>query len=267
MIKTAWAFIVRDCLLAVSYRAAFIAQIVVIFVGVSGLYFVGKVFDGAVSPVLAAYGGNYFAFLLIGIALTDFLKVSLSTFHVSIRENQMMGTLEMMLLSPVRLTAILIDSSLWSYIFATLRFLVYLLVGVLMYGFNLHQANLAGGVVMLLLSILCFSAFGIVTAAFIMVFKKGDPSTLMSVTSVFLGGVMFPASVLPSWLQTLAFYLPITHALNGMRGALIQGESFARLVPEMTALLVFTAILFPIGVIAFSMAVQRTKVTGTLGQY
>ncbi len=267
MIKTAWAFIKRDFLLAISYRTAFIGQLLVIFLGVAVFYYIGRVFDGAASPVLASYGGNYFAFLLIGVAFADFLKVSLSTFNVSIRENQMMGTLEMMFLSPIPATLILVYSSLWSYLLASFRFLLYLLVGFLIFGFDLHNANFLGGFIVLVLSILCFSAFGIIMAAFIMVFKKGDMSTVMSVASVFLGGVMFPATVLPSWLKIASFLLPITHALNGMRQALILGFSLVELAPEMIMMAVFSIFLLPLGFWMFQMAVKQNKLNGTLTHY
>jgi ABC-2 type transport system permease protein len=267
LFRTAWAFIRRDFLVAVSYRTAFIGELLYIFLGVSIFYYMGRVFDGTMSPFLAPYGGNYSAFLLIGVALNDFLKVSLSTFNASIRESQMMGTLEMMLLSPVRVTSILIYSSLWSYLFATVRFMAFVVFGFLLYGFDLQNANLLGGIVILLLSILCFSAFGIVTAAFIMLFKKGEITSVMTTASLLLGGVMFPAEVLPEWLKAASFFLPLTHALNGMRKALIRGETLEALLPEMATLAVFSAVLFLVGITSFMMAVHRTKVTGTLGQY
>jgi ABC-2 type transport system permease protein len=267
MVRTAWAFVKRDFLIDTSYRTAFLGQLAYIFGGVSLFYYVGRVFDGAMSPALASYGGNYFAFALIGVALTDFLKVSLSTFNVSIRESQMMGTLEMMFLSPVGVTSILIYSSIWSYVVASVRFLAYLLTGVLLYGFDLQNANLFGGLVVLFVSVLCFSAFGILTAAFTVVFKKGDISSLMSIASVFLGGVLFPPEVLPGWLKQASFLLPITHSVSGLRKALIGGETLTGLLPEITTLLLFSLVLFSIGITSFVMAVHRTKVTGTLGQY
>lgn len=267
MLRTACAFLTRDFRLDTSYRTPFVGQLVFIFLGVSLFYYVGRVFDGTVSPVLASYGGNYFAFALIGVALTDFLKVSLSTFNVSIRESQMMGTLEMMFLSPVGGTSMLVYSSIWSYLLASIRFVIYLMTGFLLYGFNLQNANLLGGLAVLLVSILCFSAFGILTAAFTMVFKKGDISSLMSVASAFVGGVIFPAEVLPGWLKNISFFLPITHSLNGMRKALIRGATFNELLPDIGTLIVFAAVLFAVGITSFMMAVHRAKITGTLGQY
>lgn len=267
MIRTAWSFVKRDCLLATSYRAAFLSQLLVLFGGVSVLFYAGQAMGLSQSPLLKNYGGNYFAFLLVGVAFIDFLNVSLSTFNVSIRDSQMMGTLEMMLLSPVRVTSILIYSSLWSYLLALVRFIFILCVGAIFYGFQLENPNLLGASLILMLSILSFAALGILMAAFVMVFKKADISVVMSLASIFLGGVIFPPDVLPAWLRPLSVLLPITHSVQGMREALMRGASLDQLMPQIMALALFGLILFPLGLSAFSFAVNWTKSTGTLGQY
>ncbi len=68
------------------------------------------------------------------------------------------------------------------------------------------------------------------------------------------------------WLQACSWMLPITHALNGIRGA-FRGASPAELAPELLWLAVATAALVPLSVYFFQLAVARAKVDGTLGQY
>jgi ABC-2 type transport system permease protein len=79
-------------------------------------YYIGAVFESGRQPALAGFGHNYFAFLIIGLALTDFVATSLDTFSTSIRDSQMAGTLEVVLLSPIRLTEMVVYSSLWPYL-------------------------------------------------------------------------------------------------------------------------------------------------------
>lgn len=52
-----------------------------------------------------------------------------------------------------------------------------------------------------------------------------------------------------------------------MREALIHGASIEQLGPQILALALFGVILFPLGLVVFSFAVNWTKATGTLGQY
>lgn len=74
-------------------------------------------------------------------------------------------------------------------------------------------------------------------------------------------------SILPQPLQRVAEFLPFTHALSAIRKALLTSIGAGGLLPELTSLLLFTAVLFPLGLWTFAVATRYAKVTGTLGQY
>lgn len=268
MLGTAVAFIKKDFLQDISYKAGFTLKLVTILFPASIFYFLGDVFEGATSAFLKPYGGAYFPFVLIGVALLDYHTLSLQVFSNSIRESQMMGTLEIMLLTPPRLSAMILYSSLWGYIFTSFRFVLYLVAGVLLFGLGLGEANFLGAFLVLLFSIICFAGLGIAVASVIMLIKEaGSASILLGSLSLLLGGVVYPVEVMPAWLTRLSSLLPLTHSLRAMRGALLQGQSIAQLLPEISVLLLFSLVFFPLGLLAFHLAVQRTKVTGTLGHY
>ena len=266
--SVAAAFLKRDLSLSLSYRLSFLLQLVGIFFSVSTFYFLSQLFGAALVPQLDQYGGDYFSFVLIGLAFTGYISLSLSNFAASIREGQMMGTLEIMLLSPTRLSTILISSSLWSYLLATVHTLVYLIMGVLIFGFNVSQINIISALVVLVLSIASFSGIGILSAAVVMLVKKGDPiAWLFGGVSSLLAGVFYPISVLPDWLEPLSRFLPLTYALDAMRLAVLKGSSLAELRFDILVLLGFTLILTPLAFIAFSKALKRAKIEGSLTQY
>jgi len=265
--RVARAFIHRDFLIATSYRAPFAMQVLSIFIAVPLYYFVGRQFGSLGSDFLVDYQGNYFAFLLIGMAFLDYLVVSLRTFSDRIRDSQLTGTLEIILLSPTTLNRMLIYSSLWVYVFTTTRFILYLLLG-LLFGLDLHDANVPAAVAILMLSVVSFASVGIMSASVIMVLKQGEIiHTFLSVVSMFLGGVLFQNAVMPQWLQALSKLLPITHGLQGLRLALLKGVSTAELLPQFAVLALFATVLVPLALLSFWAAVRWTKVTGTLAQY
>ncbi|MCL4531754.1 MAG: ABC transporter permease [Actinobacteria bacterium] len=262
------AFIERDFLTNVSYRVSFVMQFAGILFQVAMFYFMAQVFGAAVIPSLQAYGGNYFTFLLIGIAFSSYLWLGLGSFSGSIREGQGSGTLELMLLSPTRLSTILMASSLWGYLFTSFRVLLYLLVGIALFGVRLGNANVPAALAVLLVSVVCFASIGILSASFIMVLKKGDPIVwAFGSLSGLLSGVYYPVGVLPDWLQATSRFLPLTYSLEGMRLALLQGYSIRELLPTLVALLAFAAILLPLGLWSFSLAVRRAKMEGSLAQF
>ena len=266
--SVAAAFLKRDLSLALSYRLSFLLQMGGIFFSVAIFYFLSRLFGAALVPQLDKYGGDYFSFVLVGLAFTGYMGLSLSNFAASIREGQMMGTLEIMLLSPTRLSAILVSSSLWSYLLTTVRVVVYILVGALLFGFSVSQINPVTALVVLILSITSFSGIGILSAALVLMVKKGDPvAWLFGGASSLLAGVYYPVSVLPDWLEPLSRLLPLTYALDAMRLAMLKGSSLVEVRFDILALLGFTLVLTPLAFLAFRKALKRAKIEGSLIQY
>ena len=91
--------------------------------------------------------------------------------------------------------------------------------------------------------------------------KVGKPDVL------FFGGVLYSTTALPWWLEWISELIPFTHALRGMRSALLQGSPIIDLLPHFLFLILFAVILLPLSLVIFWFAVRRTKVTGTLAQY
>lgn len=263
-----YAFIKKDLQNEISYKLSFFMQIFSIFLSVTMFFFLSKLLGNNAIPSLAKYGGNYFAFVLIGIAFSSYLDVSISSMSTKIREGQMMGTLEALVATQTSLPIIIFSSSLYSFLFTSLRVVVFLVIGVFIFKLDLSQANYTGGIIILITSILAFSSIGILSASFIMIFKRGDPVTrIFSGASWLLGGVYYPIEILPDWLTTLSHLLPITYSLEGMRFALLKGCSLHELMPSILSLLIFTVILMPISLFAFQYAVKIAKRDGSLTQY
>jgi len=120
----------------------------------------------------------------------------------------------------------------------------------------------------MILTILAFSGIGLLSAAFITVLKQGSPiSWVIGTASGLLGGVFYPVTVLPSWLQSYAYLLPITHALEAIRKVLLKGATFSAIYNEILALSIFVMLLFPLGLFAFSYGLKLARKEGSLIHY
>jgi ABC-2 type transport system permease protein len=264
------AFLKKDFLIETSYRFAFFLQFGGIFFSVVMFYFVSELIGDApkVQSSLSDYGGNYFSFVLIGIAFSNFLAVGLGSFSAVIRSEQMIGTLEAMLVTPTRLSTVILSSSQWSFAFTSLRVGVYLLLGAVLFGVDFSNAEILPALTALLLTVIAFSSLGIISASFVMIFKRGDPiAWALSTSSTLIGGVYYPISILPDWLQTLSYLFPITYSLRAIRLSLLQGAGFSEVSSELLALVIFSIITIPISLIIFRYAVARAKKVGTLAYY
>ncbi len=252
------AFVVRDFFWDLSYPFNFFWRGGSIIFHLVTFYFLGYLVAGSTAGHLTAYGGGqYFPFVLVGLALSFAIQHGMYT-----------GTLEAMLVTPTSLSTIVFSSVLYQFVSSLLSILLYLIFGVLLFDFSLAQADVGSALVMLTLTLLAHLPLGIFSASFLLIFKRGDPVTaMMGSLSSLLGGVYFPLTVLPGWLQTLSFFLPFTHALEGLRQAVLNGRTLLELSTQVAVLGLFAAVLLPLSLAAFSYAIHQAKRLGTLSQF
>ena len=265
--RTLLAFLRRDFLIEISYRTSFLMQAFGIFFSVLIWYYVRRVFT--VPPTTPGLEGvDYFAYVLLGLALLHYLSSALLSFGSKVRGEQMTGTLEAMLLTPTSIGTIVLGSSLWDFLLTSIKVATYLVIGRLFFGVVIHLGNLLPAVLIVALTVLAFSGLGILSAAFVLYLKRGDPiAYLVASGSALVGGVFFPPELMPGWLGGWSRFLPITYALHALRRALLSGSRFSELWPDIQALLVFVAVLLPFGILAFRFAVRKARQEGSLVQY
>jgi energy-coupling factor transporter ATP-binding protein EcfA2 len=79
-----------------------------------------------------------------------------------------------------------------------------------------------------------------------------------------IGGVYYPTTILPEWMQLISRVSPATYILDAVRRALIDGASINDLLPDLWPLLVMAFVFIPIGLWGFGRAERYAKRTGKL---
>ena len=260
-----WAFLVRDFLSDVSYRFAFVLQLGGMFFAVAVFFYGSRMVD---PKTVGLEGVDPFPWLLVGIAFQLYFSTALYSFAAKVRSEQVMGTLEAMLVSPTPTSVVIFSSTAWDFTWGALRLLVYLLCAVFIFGVKLNVTSptaLALGVGLTLLS---SAGIGMLSASFILYFKRGDPvNFLLTMGTTFFGNVVFPSKVLPPAIAWVSDWVPMSWSLRIVRGALLQGAGFAEVSGQLLRLGVLTAILVPTGLIAAKVAIRKAKQEGSLVQY
>jgi ABC-2 type transport system permease protein len=261
------AFLRRDLREALTYKFSFVSSLFGIFLSSATFYFVAKLVPPG-TPSLVAFGGNYFSFALVGVAFSSLLGMFQEGLPSVVRGAQVSGTLEALLVTPAAIPTVLFGSALYSLLFQVLRTALHLGVAVAFFGLTLGRVNGPGLLAVGGLTILCFLCVGILSASFILVYKTGNPfAWIFGTVSGLFGGVVFPVSLLPPWIRWISQILPVTYALNGMRKSLLASATFAEVLPDVAAQAAFSAVLLPLSLLAFRLAVRKAKKDGTLSHY
>lgn len=260
-----WAFLWRDFLTDLSYRFAFLLQLGGMVFAVAIFYFGSRMID----PKTAGLDGiSPFPWLLVGVAFQLYFATALYSFSAKVRNEQVLGTLEAMLVSPTPTSLVIFSSTAWDFTWGALRLVVYLLAAVFLFGVRLDVASPAALVAGVALTLLSSAGIGMISASFILYFKRGDPvNFLLSMGTTFFGNVLFPAKVLPASAQWVSDWIPMTWSLKVVRGALLQGATFSSVAAEIGRLAVLTVILIPVGLVGARIAIRKAKREGTLVQY
>jgi len=262
-------FVRKDMAIAISYKFQFIFQSSQVFFSVAVIYFIGKMLgDSGGSPLLKAYGADYFSFALVGLAVASYLKAGLVTITNDIGQIMNQGTLEAMCATPMGYKWLLLCTALWPFIFETVRVTFYFLVGMVIFGMRFHGANWLGAVVTMIVTIPIFLMLGMISCSILVLVKRGDPvNWIFSSVSSLLAGTMFPITVLPNWLRAVALCLPLTHSLEAVRKCLLMGASVRQIYHHLVALLLFMVVLLPTTVLVNNICMKKAKRRGAFSTH
>lgn len=261
------AFVVMELLTDLSYRTAFVGRLFFTLFSIASFYFLGQMLRDVSIPSLAPYGRDYFSFALVGLAFSATLDVAVRAFAETIRAAQVQGTLEAVLCTPTRVIDLLLGSALYDLMATIVRTAMVLLIG-WFFGAGLDEANWPAAFVCLAVCLLAFAPLGLFAGTVVLVFKRADPSSwLTQGLSYLLGGVFYPIAVLPGWLQDLAQFLPLTHALEAFRKLLLRGASLQDVWRPLLCLCLFAALALPIAFWLFRLALRRVRREGSLCQF
>lgn len=265
-----FAFVARDFRLYVSYKMQFFLRILSVLTVVTTFFFISKIFAGFTDPQFSQWR-DPLATWLTGLAVLNYFMTGFSSLANSIRQEQMQGTLESVLLTPINIPTVIVSSSAWDFLETTFFSFLYLFFGWVFFGVH-YKGSFFLALVFLLLTTVVLACLGILSASFAMVFKRGDPfGIFLGAGSALFSGVFFPTQLLKTYagpkLGNISLILPTTHGLNGIRQVLIEGHGFEQVTQPLIVLLGFLVVLLPFSLWVFGRAVKRAKREGSLIQY
>ncbi len=254
----------RDFAITRSYRLAFALEAIYGVLGLILYYFISKTFEATNASALGS-APSYFDFAAVGLVVGTVVVATTTSVGYRVREEQTTGTLEALVASPVSSTELSVGLVGFPFGFAAVQAAFYLLVAALALGLDVTNASWFGVIVVLLVAGFALAPIGVLAGAAVLVFKRGQMiAGAIVYLMTLLGGMLFPISVLPGWIQPLADVLPLRYALDGTRDALFTGSGWET---DALVLLVWGLVLWPVALISFERSAVYARRVGSLSEY
>jgi ABC-2 type transport system permease protein len=231
-------------------------------------YFIARFLSGAADAKVAAYGGSYVAYVVIGVVFYQAGAAALNGPFDAISTAFWDKRLEGYHLAPRGVWAYVLGRTLWKWGYATLLQLAVLAI---IAGFGGIGASLRVQPLPALLSYALFvgAVFGLglcgASLFFLLEVKQGrEPiGWLVSYAVQITSGVYVPLATLPAWLRAVGYLLPHTYALAAIRGSLLPGD--APLWPNVAILAGFAVVTLAVGIRALGHAIRTAEAEGGIG--
>ncbi len=211
--------------------------------------------------------GRYLVlYLVVGTLVWRYLSLIFYWITDVIGMERWEGTIEYTLMAPIRRITHMAGQTLWAVIYSMFSTGIILAVTVAIFHIDLSNANLMGGLVMLLAGSLSFIGVGVMGSVLPLLFpERGSQMTHVIIAVLLLvSGVYYPVEVLPLALQKMSVYSPATYVLDGTRRALLEGTSTLQLWQYIWPTLLMGVLAIPLGLRVFGLAERYAKRTGKL---
>lgn len=253
----------RDLHVYLSYRTRLVSQVLTTVFSLTLFYYVSRL----VHLSQFRTPTSYFSFVVVGLAL---VSVMYSCFLVPelVRQELVAGTFDRLMLSPFGGVRSVIAMTLFPLILSLAMAALTIALGCVVFGLDLHWSTVPTAVPVMLLALLAFLPVGLLFAALSIVIKQGAVGTSWAIALMALtGGVYFPLSVLPRWMQTIGELQPFTPATEALRHLLVGGATGAGTSSALLKLAGFAALLLPASIALLSGAIRVGQRRGTIIEY
>jgi ABC-2 type transport system permease protein len=235
-------------------------------------FFVARFLSASADATVRDYGGNYLAFVVLGVLLNQVATAALDGPFTTISEAFWDKRLETYRLAVHGIWANVVGRLFWRVAFSTALqgAVLALLIGVGAITID-ASPGLALALVVSLLLIVANAGIGIAGASlfFLLEVKSGqDPITWAYRYLVMLAsGLYVPVALLPEWLQVVGRVLPQTYAFAAARAIVLTGADWSSPLvgPNIIGLAAGALLAVVAGVALLDVALRRAEQQGGIG--
>lgn len=255
------AFLHRDFLIQKSYKLDIILQVLMALIIPLIAYFLTKL--SSIESSSEIFVSNLFSLILI-----DCMFSMMGVFSIKVREAQVQGNFEILFLTKTSFEFILMVSSISTILRCWFRSVIYVLAANIFFSADIPIALIPAILALSLFCILPFLGIGLLSASFIIFFKKGNPiNFLIGFISIIFSKISFQNEVLPLYLNKLYEFSPIF-----IGNEILLQLAYSRLLDTsfyhyFLMILSYSVFFIFLGIVSVKYAIKISKENGNLNQY
>jgi ABC-2 type transport system permease protein len=254
----------RDLSVFLSYRGRLLMRLTTGCVSVALFYYISRLVS--VRPFVSP--DDYFAFVVVGIAITEVVISVLGTLPARMGQELYTGTFERLVVSPLGAVAGLVSMTLFPLLLSYLTAVTSIAFAVIVFGMPLHWETVPLAIPAAMLASAAFIPFAVLVAAAMMIFKQAASLGGFITTGLsFIGGFLFPIALLPAWIRWTSEVQPFTPALELLRKLLVDTPMSQSAGSAVLKLLGFAVVLFPLALLALRSCIRYAQQKGTVTEY
>jgi ABC-2 type transport system permease protein len=204
--------------------------------------------------------------LLVGAVIWAYLGIIFEILTETVAWERWEGTIEYTFMAPLSRAMHLGGSGVFAVLYGLIRAVLLFFVVAAFFDLAMPNADFLAALVVLVVASLSFFGIGMMMAVLPLISPEKGAQLGYVAQGIMLvcSGVYYPVDVLPGWMQAIATVSPATYALDGIRGAILDGEGLAAMWPNVWPLLIIGAICIPLGLWTFRRGEQYAKRHGKL---
>jgi ABC-2 type transport system permease protein len=252
----------RDAQVFLSYRLRVISHVMTIVFTLAMFYYVSKL----VRPHAVGPTGRYFAFVVVGLVTMSVLTSALTISEV-VRMELLTGNFERMLISPLGPVGGILSVAAFPIAYATVFAGAMLALAAGIFGVPIRPGGILPALAVGLLGALAFASLGLIFVAGLLAYKSSMGASWVLAALGLVGGVYFPITLFPGWIQWIGYVQPFTPAVDLLRHLLVGTPPLEPVWLELVKVTGFTCVLMPVSVTVLWFGINLSRRRGTIMEY
>lgn len=201
--------------------------------------------------------GSYVEFMIPGLLMMTMITSVMTGLPRAIAYEKDVGTMSGFLVAPISRSSIITGKVLGRVVTGLIQGVLSLVLAMILFGITIH-GNLMWVLITLFLGVFSFVGLGIVLTS---VADDEETASMIMMTltmpMMFLSGIFFPIQMMPGFMQTIAYWLPFTYAIDAMRRIMIFGVALTSVGLDMLVMISFGVVMLIIAIPAFNRAMTK----------